>query len=295
MTLQQLRYFCTACEYRSITRAAEQLFVTQPTVSSAIHELEKEYHISLLERKGKGFFLTQHGEAFYRHSLALLNQVKDFDHSIRKLAEQRRCVKLGITRAVGSSIYEEYYHYGQENHPNIDIVTTTETQQHLLAKLQAQSLDLIIISSQMGDHYEDLECRELKKTRALYCLSQNHPLAREKSLTVPMVLTEKMVSTVDDDKKTQRLRCLFAPYHAEPNVIQRYDQFHLALAMVKANIATGYFPEEAIRGYHGIVGIPLEEEPEISVYLLWNHTSLQKEEVRVFIKSITRFYGNNYT
>lgn len=249
----------------------------------------------MLERKGKGFFLTQHGEAFYRYSLALLNQVKDFDHSIRKLAEQRRSVKLGITRAVGSSIYEEYYHYGQENHPNIDIVTTTETQQHLLAKLRAQSLDLIIISSQMGDHYEDLECRELKKTRALYCLSQNHPLAREKSLTVPMVLTEKMVSTVDDDKKTQRLRCLFAPYHAEPNVIQRYDQFHLALAMVKANIATGYFPEEAIRGYHGIVGIPLEEEPEISVYLLWNHTSRQKEEVRVFIKSITRFYENNYT
>lgn len=294
MTLQQLRYFCTACEHHSITRAAQQLFVTQPTVSSAIHELEKEYHITLLERKGKGFLLTEHGEAFYRYALVLLKQEKAFDHSIHKLAEQRRSVRLGITRAIGSSVYEEYYHYGQENHPNIDIVTTTETQQHLLAKLRSQSLDLIIISSQTGDHYQDMEHRELKKTRVLYCLSENHPLAHEKSLTIPMVLTEKMVSTVDDDKKTERLKALFAPYHAEPNVIQRYDQFHLALAMVKAGIATGYFPEEAIRGYHGIVGIPLVEEPEVSVCLVWNHNSWQKEEVRIFIKSITRFYEENY-
>ena len=43
MTLAQLRYFCTAAQYHSITKAAEALFVTQPTISIAVRDLEKEF------------------------------------------------------------------------------------------------------------------------------------------------------------------------------------------------------------------------------------------------------------
>ena len=52
MTLNQLRYFCTASRCHSITKAAEELYVTQPTVSVAIRDLEIEFGISLFYRKG---------------------------------------------------------------------------------------------------------------------------------------------------------------------------------------------------------------------------------------------------
>lgn len=47
MTLNQLEYFCAVCRYHSITRAAESLFVSQPTISASIRNLEKEFHLRL--------------------------------------------------------------------------------------------------------------------------------------------------------------------------------------------------------------------------------------------------------
>ena len=62
MTLNQLRYFCTASRCHSITKAAEELYVTQPTVSVAIRDLEIVFGISLFYRKGNRLILTEEGE-----------------------------------------------------------------------------------------------------------------------------------------------------------------------------------------------------------------------------------------
>ena len=66
MTLNQLRYFCMASRCHSITKAAEELYVTQPTVSVAIRDLEIEFGVSLFSRKGNQLILTREGEEFYQ-------------------------------------------------------------------------------------------------------------------------------------------------------------------------------------------------------------------------------------
>lgn len=54
MTLNQLEYFCAVCRYHSITRAAESLFVSQPTISASIRNLEKEFHLRLFTHGQNG-------------------------------------------------------------------------------------------------------------------------------------------------------------------------------------------------------------------------------------------------
>lgn len=78
MTLNQLRYFCTASRCHSITKAAEELYVTQPTISMAIRDLEIEFGISLFSRKGNQLSLTQEGESFYKKLLIFFNIVMNF-------------------------------------------------------------------------------------------------------------------------------------------------------------------------------------------------------------------------
>ena len=70
MTLNQLRYFCMASRCHSITKAAEELYVTQPTVSVAIRDLEIEFGVSLFSRKGNQLILTREGEEFYQYEIA---------------------------------------------------------------------------------------------------------------------------------------------------------------------------------------------------------------------------------
>ena len=55
MTLTQLEYFCMVCRYHSITRAADALYVSQPTISTSIRDLEKEFHLKLFNQRRCGF------------------------------------------------------------------------------------------------------------------------------------------------------------------------------------------------------------------------------------------------
>ncbi len=76
MKLVQLEYFCAVCRYHSITRAAEELYVTQPTISVAIRELEKELKLRLFHHEKNRIAITQEGEAFYRRAEAVLKETR---------------------------------------------------------------------------------------------------------------------------------------------------------------------------------------------------------------------------
>ena len=66
MKIIQLEYFCAVCRYHSITQAAQKLYVTQPAISNAIKELEKEFSINLFTRSKNHMELTKEGEIFYQ-------------------------------------------------------------------------------------------------------------------------------------------------------------------------------------------------------------------------------------
>ena len=290
MTLLQLKYFCTACELYSITKAAEKLFVTQPTVSTAIRELEQEFQIRLLNRRSKGMALTDEGMAFYREACALLQRVNDFENKIRFMAEQKRYIRLGLTKASGASVYQEYFAFGVEHHPELNIVVRFGASEELLPRLRDGKLDVIIVPRQEEDEMDEFRKAELCRMGMWYCVSAAHPLAKEKELDVSMVLHEKMVSTLNDNNKMKVMERLFEPYGVKPAVIQRYEQISMALSMIQANVATGYFPEGAVRNYSGIVGKPLREEPLVPIYLVWTDEGWRREEVRTLIHYIRKFY-----
>lgn len=77
MKIVQLEYFCAVARLHSITQAAAELYVTQPAVSSAIKELEKEFNVSLFNRSKNHLTLTKEGELFSR-------KLKSFSPSTNK-------------------------------------------------------------------------------------------------------------------------------------------------------------------------------------------------------------------
>ena len=91
MKIIQLEYFCAVCRYHSITQAAQKLYVTQPAISNAIRELEKEFSVSLFSRTKNHIVLTKEGEAFYQKASVLLDNI----HSHRYSAAFEHCLFPG--------------------------------------------------------------------------------------------------------------------------------------------------------------------------------------------------------
>ena len=77
MKLHQLQYFCAACRYGNITKAADELHVSQPSISMAIRDLEREFGLSLIQRTNRGFSVTKEGAYFYEKAEILLEQAEE--------------------------------------------------------------------------------------------------------------------------------------------------------------------------------------------------------------------------
>lgn len=76
MTLQQLAYFQVTARHSHITHAARELYISQPSLSVALRNLEMELGVALFERKGQGMFLTAAGQRFLTHVDRILSEVE---------------------------------------------------------------------------------------------------------------------------------------------------------------------------------------------------------------------------
>lgn len=93
MEIKQLEYFVAAVDYKSLNRAAEQLYTTQPNVSRVIHSLEKELKTPLFIRSNKGIRMTEQGELLYGHAVSILKH----SNIIRSMTAQQGVHKFSVS------------------------------------------------------------------------------------------------------------------------------------------------------------------------------------------------------
>lgn len=104
MDFKQLEVFVAVCKYQSFSKAARELFLTQPTVSSHIQNLEKELDTVLINRNNKNITLTKSGEILYDHAINILNSCKKALYDIKEYSGKIE----GIIDIACSSIPESY-------------------------------------------------------------------------------------------------------------------------------------------------------------------------------------------
>ncbi len=102
MDVRTLRYFVEVVRQQSFTRAAEKLFVTQPTISKMLRHLEDELECTLLVREGRKLHLTDSGQAVYQRGLAILDEFRQLEAELEDISSVKKGVlRLGIPPMVG--------------------------------------------------------------------------------------------------------------------------------------------------------------------------------------------------
>ena len=103
MTIRHLSIFTAVAEYGTMCAAAEHLYLTQPTVSQAIRELEKHYQCLLFERLGKKLYLTEQGKLLLSQAPELISRFSELDQLMMNQG-QTATLKLGSTLTVGTCL-----------------------------------------------------------------------------------------------------------------------------------------------------------------------------------------------
>ena len=146
MTLNQLRYFCTASRCHSITKAAEELYVTQPTISMAIRDLEIEFGISLFSRKGNQLSLTQEGESFYKKATYILQYCNELQADYSSMSRVKPPLRIGIPPMLSTVFFPELLMAFHEKHPEIAVVLEEYGSVRACNLVQDDTLDVALVN-----------------------------------------------------------------------------------------------------------------------------------------------------
>ena len=191
MTLQQLKYLVTVAECGSISEAAQKLFISQPSLSAAIQNLEKEMGVTAFSRSSKGVVITREGEELLAYSRMLLEQADIMQEHFGK--DKNRTPKFSVS----------CQHYSFAVNAFVDLVKQYDASQYNFILRETQTGEIIDDVAQgksevgilyLSAHNEEVLTKLMRKNGLVFeelfvaephvFICREHPLANKKEITL---------------------------------------------------------------------------------------------------------------
>lgn len=190
-TLHQLQVFEVAARHRSFTRAAEELFLTQPTVSMQIKQLTKAVGLPLFEQVGKRLFLTDAGENLYATCNRIFEQLADFEMKVADMKGMKQGkLKLGV---VTTANYVIPRLLGPFCHrfPGIQVCLNVTNHDRLVDRIGENRDDLYILSHVPTQI--EVQSYHFLENPLVVLANREHPLVNEKQVSLKRLSLEPFI------------------------------------------------------------------------------------------------------
>ncbi len=204
----QIRCFLAVARRRSFSRAAEELYLTQPSVSRYIGQLEEEWGTALFVRSGKSVALTPQGEDYYRLCLRFETELAELKRRHSAPVEQ---AVLSLQYAVFpvwsiSRLLYENMERMRERHPGWSLSMQICQAENLVSELRQGSVDLIFAQGGVLRDYPELETRPLLELPQIILYSSQSPLAQKPDLSPADFAGEDFLFVPDQIFHTEMIR-----------------------------------------------------------------------------------------
>lgn len=233
MTIRHLMTFISVVEHGTMSAAAEKLYITQPTVSQTIKELETHYHTQLFDRLSKKLYLTESGQQllFYaKQAVAMFQETEErmFNSSLRNR------LRIGATLTIGSSLMitliKELHVKCPRVEPEIFVFNTSIIEDKLLHS----ELDIALVEGKINNPH--LVVDPVIDDKLVFVCNKSHPLAGQKTVGFEHLRNEtfvlREVGSGTRQQFEQSMQSADIPYHVSWNC-------NTIISILKA-VAAGY-------------------------------------------------------
>ena len=297
MTLQQLKYMITAAETGSITEAAKALYISQPSLSGAIKEVEKETGISIFTRCRVGIALTKEGMEFLGYARQVVQQMEllESKYIYNQPVKQRFCISTQHYTFTANAFVELVQHFGQERFEFI----LNETQTHQIiedVRNRFSDIGILYISNYNESVLKkvldenDLSFHEIFSASPHVFLRKDHPLAKRKSLKLEDLKPYPKLSFIQGNYESAYFsEELFSNEYAEKSikVSDRAAIVNFMIGLDVYTISSGIFPKY-LQGDE-IISIPLEEKEVMRIGYIINKDKELSELGRIYVEALKKF------
>ncbi|KFK95234.1 MULTISPECIES: LysR family transcriptional regulator [unclassified Serratia (in: enterobacteria)] len=270
MDVRTLRYFVEVVRQQSFTRAAEKLFVTQPTISKMLRHLEEELECTLLIREGRKLHLTDSGQAVYQRGLAILGEFRQLEAELEDISSVKKGVlRLGIPPMVGRQIAGLIRQFRQ-TYPGIELKIAELGGQLVEQAVLSGELDLAMTVRPSGTE-QPLTFLPLLSHPMCVVMPRNTHWLNRTTINIAELAEWPILIYNEDFTLYKMLMAAFHQAGFEPKIAVRSGQWDFLASMVQAGIGIATLPEPVCQWLDksNLIWLPLEPRMEWLVGLIW--------------------------
>ncbi len=285
MNINHLRYFQEVCKHNNITKASEVVHVSQPSITTAIKELEKELGYQLFNRINNRITLTPNGTQFLSKAKNFIEIYDNFHKESIDIGNKKETsLKIGISFVLSSSILDKLYSLSSNLDSNIKLkIYELETIQGI-KKLETGELDFLIGSTMANianASYTSFDSKKLFTSKLSLITNSQNKLSQEKIISKNFLSGESFVTFPKGSYHQSIITNYFEGYNL--NIAMEVNQISTLKSIIEKNLAVTITYKELFKNIKNIKSIPLEEDLIADISLLWKKTVYLSKGMKDFI------------
>jgi DNA-binding transcriptional LysR family regulator len=286
-TLKQLQTFIEVAREKSVSRAAERLFVTQPAVSMQIRQLEEAFGLSLIEPVGRNIQLTHAGQEFLTHAIAALGKLKDLEASMAEhVGAKNGRIELGIVSTAKYFVPMLLVRFAKLM-PGIDVVLHIDNRDNILGMLQRNELDLVIMGRAPANI--DCEATPFASNPLGIVAPPDHALVRRKRMAFDMVKDHPFVVREQGSGTRAAMERLFQQYEIPVQVAMEMPSNETIKQAVMAGMGLAFLSLRTVRHELASGHLALLDISGMPIVGKWYVTHLSQKKLSPAAQAFKKF------
>jgi LysR family hydrogen peroxide-inducible transcriptional activator len=243
MDLYQLRYFLAVAETGNFTKAAARSFISQPSLSQQILNLEEELGQQLFHRLGRKAVLTESGKTLLEGARRILGDVDQTLHELKESNTLGPKVTVGAIPTVAPFLFPAVIAYCRASEILLDIHTQEDFRRPLAEAVLDGRLDWALISLPFNE--PRLQIERLYSEPLWVAMSANHRLAKAETLTFESLKEENFILLGEASTLTLQIQHFCGDHDFEPRISHRCGQLATAKSLTAMGLGITVLPKSA--------------------------------------------------
>lgn len=270
MTLLQLKYFIQVCRCGNMTRAAQQLHISQPSLSEAIRNLEEEFAMPLLKRGSRGVSPTPNGEVFLREAQKLADAEAAFLLRMQSLSSAGQTLHIGVPPMLETLIFPKLLAAYCRLFPQYRLEAAENGTTTNLELIRRGVLEAAVVSSAEVALPEPFRVRDLCQIAVDLYLSSDTPTAAQTSVSLTDCAELPLVLLSPDTFLAGFMEERFSAAGVAPRIIMRTDQLTAIRQMIDSGTAAAFLYQDVLPPAEHVRQLSVRDLPAVRIRLVWH-------------------------
>ncbi|MDF2835956.1 MAG: LysR family transcriptional regulator [Paenibacillus sp.] len=280
MNIENIEAFVYVIHFGGFNKAAEALFLSQPSVTARIKSLEQELNCKLFERAGKQVQISEDGRRFLPYAQQLILIYKTGKLQIHQKKSPQSEYRIGCTVSAANYVVPDLIPYLSEKFPLAGYKLVTGTTDDIVAKVLNKEVDVALVRKA---HHPDLHSVKFYVDPIRLYVYENHPFIGRKRITVEEVAEQPLVFFECGSLDWLRVHRVFESLAHPPNIRIHTDNSEMARKLIVRKSGIGFMPGLSVR-HEAAAGLlhPLMLPETEGISLQTNVIALPGEHAELF-------------